>query len=259
MHSRSAFVVPAALVGGVFFLSLLVGYRAQSQTASPYRPKRPFTAHSRVLQFGSLQKPPHIHNEIYARRSDGSYVRRFQTVSPEGEVAWAVDIVDVPGRKYILLEPFTKSAITFYRSEAEMQQELRAKASCAGSNSVQQALSRAGSVWDTILGHKVVQVVERHKGGKREVADEQWVAPELDCFPLRRSVWSETGSHNETEVTKIEEIEPLDSMFEPPPGFVEASPLQVEAAYSGKYPGSSLWGQKAAEVIDARYFKARQR
>lgn len=253
---------PVVLLGltlGFLGLSVAVGYRAQSQTKPTHKAKKAFVAHLRVLQFGNTQKPPHIQNEVFALRSDGSYVRRFETVSPKGEVGWAVDIVDVRSGRYTLLEPFTRTAVTFYRTDDEMQSELRTRVTCSTSSETEKALARADKVVDKILDREVVQVVERHEGSRRQVTTERWVAPDLDCFPLRKSEWSQTGSHNETEVTKLEVGEPPDSMFEIPAGFIESSPIQAEAAYAALYPGFSLWGTKAVTTIEERYGKSQSK
>lgn len=260
MHRRIKLVlVPLGLTVSLFLLGIGLGYRAQSQTRPAYKTKKAFVAHLRVLQFGNAQQPPHIQNEVYALRSDGSYVRRFETTSPKGEVGWAVDIIDIRNGKYTLVEPFTRTAVTFYRSETEMQNELRAKITCNASGEMQSATSRVDSISDTILDQKVVQVIEKHTGSKREVTIEKWVAPDLDCYPLRKSEWSQSGSHNETEVTKLEIGDPPESILEVPPGFLELSPLQMETLYTNRYPGYSLWGAKVAAAIEERYAKSQSK
>jgi len=249
---------------GVLALSFLAGYQAHSQVVSSDRSGKPFVAYSRVLRFSSQQREPAVQQGTFARRSDGSFVRSFEVTSPAGEVGWSVDIVDVPNRKYVALEPFTKSATTFYRTDSEVGESVAATGTCdslgldaeAGLPTRRvQAISPQQRVWDTLLGRKVAQVIERF-----EVATtERWVAPDLDCFALRKSEWSSTGAHNEYTVTKLEEGEPPDSMFQIPSEYLETSPLQVEAAYAARYPGHALFGESMARLVDERYHKSRAR
>ncbi|MGH9629240.1 MAG: hypothetical protein ACRD7E_13045 [Bryobacteraceae bacterium] len=88
---------------------------------------------------------------------------------------------------------------------------------------------------------------------------QKWVSPDLDCYPLRKYEESSRGGRNEVIVTKIEEGEPPDSMFEVAPDYVEASPLQIEAAYTAKFPGHVFFGEKMAKIVNERYLKSRSK
>ena len=237
-----------------FVLSLFAGYEAHSQE-HPRRTWKPFVAEKRVLNAPTTQATPLIHHETFARRSDGSYVRSYEVKSPTGEKEWMVEIHDLRNGRSITLEPSTKFAMTFYYSDKFMREWIETQHSCDRWSFPKGALTlQPRGRRDMILGHEVVQAVVEDPDGDRT---ETWVAPELDCHPLREALSSDDGYYQEHVVTRLEEIEPPDSIFEVPRGYVEASPKQVEAAYAAKYPGHRLWGEKMAAIVDKRYFNSR--
>jgi hypothetical protein len=243
---------------GASTFSFLTAHQPESQApASPIRVK-PLIAHVRELYF-PRKGPPWVDYVIMARRGDGSYVRRDRVDSPMGERAWKVQIFDVPNRRAMRLEPFTKSRTTFYFSDSEMEEEIRTRlrlngGTCVSMGLIGTVLSRGDRAWDNILGHKVTQVVNNWKYAR----EEKWVAPDLDCYPLRLNQFSPKGAHNEFTVTKLEEVEPPDSMFDIPPDYIEVSPLTLESLYAAKYPGHVLFG-KAVTLIQERYEKHQKR
>jgi hypothetical protein len=159
------------LFGAVAFSSL-TAHRPESQTpASPIRVK-PLIAHVRELHF-PRKGPPIVDHNTFARRSDGSYVRRYEVTSPSGETGRAIEIFDVRGRKSVNLEPFTKSMTTFYFSNSEMEQQIRTSlrlmgGTCVSMGLIGTVLSRGDRAWDNILGHKVTQVVNNWKHDREE-------------------------------------------------------------------------------------------
>jgi hypothetical protein len=103
---------------------------------------------------------------------------------------------------------------------------------------------------EQLLGHAVVRVEEKLKA----VHTVSWVAPDLDCFPLRQSVTflntQHAGLHHEDVVTKIEERDPPSSMFAVPLDYTERSPLELQAEYARKYGGVKFWGTTVGTTVD---------
>lgn len=243
----------------VFGLSLVVGYRAHSQQVLQTEAMKPFIAHKRVLHTPGAQRTPTIQQEIYARRSDGSSVRKYEVASPAGETGWAVIIHDRRKNRNVKLEPFTKSATTFYYSHEEMPDKRPFEETCASPDLAAAANSSAEKVKEKMHGREAVRAVTEDSYRQRTERTERWVAPDLDCYPLQKTITRHNGAHPETTVTELEEMEPPDSMFEIPPDYVEASPMHVEAAYAAKYPGYLLFGEQTLKLVNDRYFKNRNK
>jgi hypothetical protein len=166
-----------------------------------------------------------------------------------------VEIFDLRKGASVTLEPFTKSVITFYRSQDEMRKWLRTQPSCEKAGLAIEASLRAAGSRDTLLGREVVEVRDQTDS---KIEDKQWVVPELACYPLQRTLVSPSGAYQEQTVTDVKEQEPPDSLFEAPQDYAERSPWQVETIYQAKYPGHVLWGNERAKVIDERYSKSRR-
>jgi hypothetical protein len=166
-----------------------------------------------------------------------------------------VEIFDLRKGASVTLEPFTKSVITFYRSQDEMRKWLRTQPSCEKAGLAIEASLRAAGSRDTLLGREVVEVRDQTDS---KIEDKQWVDPELACYPLQRTLVSPSGAYQEQTVTDVKEQEPPDSLFEAPQDYAERSPWQVEMIYQAKYPGHVLWGNERAKAIDERYSKSRR-
>lgn len=253
----------SAVVGvtaSAFGLSLVVGYQAHPQAPNAPMTKvkaavRPFTSAKEVLHATGTQREPLVRRETYARRSDGSYVSYYEVASPSGEIGWAGAIFDVRKGKAVDLEPFTKSAMTFYYSKEEMYEWLGTKESCASDGLASGGASRQNRPADVFQGREVVQVVQQVNGQRIE----KWVDPELDCYPLHKSIVLPGGGSQDHTVTQLDEGEPPDSLFEVPSGYIEASPEQVEALYMAKYSGHRVSGEKLAKIVDDRYHNSRKK
>ncbi|MGH9629239.1 MAG: hypothetical protein ACRD7E_13040, partial [Bryobacteraceae bacterium] len=118
------------VMAGMLGLSTALAPRAHSQSPSP-RVTKPFVAHERTVHISAGQGETRItRGGIFARRSDGSFMKMHEVSSPAGEIGQAVEIVDLRNRKVIILEPFTRLTMTFYRSDAEMREELKIQGTC---------------------------------------------------------------------------------------------------------------------------------
>lgn len=233
-----------------------VGYEAFSQDA-PARRVKPFIAEQRILHTTATQSTPIIQRSSHIRRSDGSYIRKYEVESPAGEKGWMVEIHDVRNKRSITLEPFTKSAMTFYYSEADMRKwSIRGQENCSSPEVSAMLESEAAPARDSMRGKEVLRVLNGSEDRKGPERMEAWVAPDLDCFVMQKSITRPSGAMQQVEVTELAEGEPPDSMFEIPSDYIEASPAQVEAAYQAKYPGHTYLG-KMAETINERYVAGR--
>jgi hypothetical protein len=226
----------ALLVGG-----LKLGSEARFQSGPQSPVFRPFILSERVTHFSRSDVAVKYVDYTIARRADGSLVRSFiirDSDSPDGSEGKAVFIWDVPSRQNIMLEPFTKSAMTQIRSPKEMTDFLSSQKACTGA-----MLSENGDPsTEKLLGYPVIRVEET----STTMHTVSWVAPELDCFPLRQTVAlldaKHAGLHHDTVVTKIEEGDPPGSMFVVPKDYTERSPLEIQAEFARKSGGRQFWG-----------------
>ncbi len=105
-----------------------------------------------------------------------------------------------------------------------------------------------------MLGFDTVLVVQPDQPNYKE---SEFVAPALDCVALQETA-TLPGVRIERKMTSLVEVEPPDSMFDVPIGYVEKSPAQVEDAYQLKF-GKSYWGKgKMLALMEQRYFKSRE-
>jgi hypothetical protein len=230
------------LAGGIKIGS---GARPQSSRQSPTF--TPFVLSEQETHFSRSNVAVKSVGYTIARREDGSLVRSFiikDTDSPDGTEGRAVFIWDVPSRKNIMLEPFTKSAMTQLRSPKEIADFLSSEKAC--SDAILSANSDRST--EQLLDHAVVRVEE----ASDILHTVSWVAPDLDCFPLRQTVAlldsKHLGLHHDTIVTKIEIGEPPSSMFDVPQDYTERSPLEIQTEYARKSGGRQFWGTTADDA-----------
>src|ERR1700678_928532 len=165
------------LVGG-----FKVGFAARSNAHLQSHVFRPFVLSEHVTHFSQKNVGVKEVDWTIARRADGSLVESFNVKdsdSPDGNERIAVFIWDVPSRRNIMLEPFTKSAMTQFRSPKEIADFLSSQQAC--SDAIVSANS--GRSTEQFLGYTVVRLEETSKA----MNTISWVAPDLDCFPLRQT------------------------------------------------------------------------
>lgn len=207
---------------------------------------RPFTAELRVVH-----SPGPSQDKLYARRRDGSYVIHQQVTSPDGEQGTMVTIHDMGRNRSITLYPFLRASRTAYYSPDTMREWLwRGQDTCASFEISAALRDTAELVTAELNGREARRLAsEDPRDGQRT---EFWIAEELDCFPLRKTIAGGRGSSQQTTVTRLTEGEPDDSLFAVPQVYVEMSPGEIEAAHQSKYPGSSLFGE-LLQLMQRRY------
>jgi len=242
----------------LFGVGVFIGYRAQSQSrnGSETPPQSfgdphvtPFTVEAIDFSDSNKGKAPNELLETLARRSDGSYVRSYATHSPAGELGTAIEILDTRKRTFSKQEPFTKLITTFHYpvdADAEMRRQSRYWGDCEDFRNLQDSDKDAESFMR--LGYRVLKVQTKTNRSTTVF----WVAPALDCYPLRQTVTLGSVS-TEFLVTKITEGEPSEAPFAVSPGYAEASPSQVESAWLLKYPGHALRGEALLKKTEGLY------
>src|ERR1700728_2744326 len=244
---------------GCLALVLLAGvFRGSSEARSKSNPQSPaftpFVVSERVTHFSGAKVTKEVDYTI-ARRRDGSLVRSFiikDSDSPDGNPREAVFIWDIPSRHNVMLEPFTMSVMTQVLSPKEIADFLSSQKACS-----EAILSPDGNgPTEQLLGHAVVRVEERLE----VVHTVSWLAPDLDCFPLKQTVTflysQQPVGRRDDVVTKIEETDPPSSMFAVPSDYTERSPLELQAEYARKYSGVKFFG---TTVDDAeRHYRQHQ-
>lgn len=229
----------------------LVGYTAARPQQPPRREYRPFVAEIHVLHTPGPQRTPMSEDVLYARRANGSHVTYRQATSPDGEKGTMVQIHDMEANRQITLHPFVMASSTFYYTPAVMREWLsRGQETCASPETAAMLRNKDGAVTDLLLGRQVRRVVSQDpKDGQRI---EAWVAEDLDCFALQKTIARPSGAVQQSTVSKLTEGDPPDSLFDVSPEYGEMSPLGLEAAYAAKFPGHSLFG-KMLDLLQQRY------
>lgn len=235
--------------------SFLFGFgeaRPAPQTDTAFRP---FVLHQQTLDFSSdMTAPPKRRDSTIARRSDGSRMNEDlmpASDSPNGQGTLLRQFWDVTGRRSVLLEPFTMSVMTQYLSDSEIANYLSSEHGCSDlESSESSAQSAAARSISTMLGHAVVQVED----SDAHIKATSWVAPDLDCYPLKRTLWflDLQGEYQQTTVRDIVIGEPPDSMFDVGKDYTERSPSQVEAEYMTRFPGHELFGTQLS-LVESQY------
>jgi hypothetical protein len=126
-------------------------------------------------------------------------------------------VYDLKNHRFWGIEPFTQSLVT-HSLEGYFTSELAKR--------MQEACSDPDMPSSEILGYRVVrfqQSLELAEPIAERVVQEFWLAPDLGCFPLRRTTTGYRGnqiiSHNVLVFTEIDEVEPPDWMFEIPKAY----------------------------------------
>jgi len=93
----------------------------------------------------------------------------------------------------------------------------------------------------SMLGYDVVHVVEERARTGRTIRVEKWLAPTLNCFPLKQIFYigntaADLYAANVKEVTQVSIGEPPSSLFEKPVGYTERYASQRREEFARRYP-----------------------
>ena len=233
-------------------LSFMIGYSLHSQQLRDLKTVKPFSIEQKTVESRNDGTVIGTRKVTLARKKDGSYVRSYSIESPDGEVGTRIEILDVARMAHHQLEPFTKLMTTFYYSPQEIA-DLESQVEFWG-RCEDYIQAYPGRTEDKMLGYSVWSVSDSTRNGKVSL----WVAPSLDCYPLRKTVTTPDVRIDQI-VTNVVEGDPPESLFLIPPGYVEASPVQLEAAWSAKYPGHSYRGEARTLQFQELYRKQRDK
>lgn len=195
-----------------------------------------FTAESSSKIFNAAGTEVNSMTTTLATRADGSTVkikREFDLKGRQPEVAIETrEIHDVQQRTHVEVHPSVQSKITMRMDEATAARlASRPAAGCADG-----AATEGGAANARLLGFPVVKKT-RTSGARAQqtMTVEEWVAPGLDCLPLKVSAVLQEAdgrvvSRATQEVTRVRVGEPDATLFEVPSGLTERSPSEVMAA-----------------------------
>jgi hypothetical protein len=251
-HKKLISIASATLT--LLAASFLIGFKRWSPQGSAQTVAfKPFVLHEQETTFNSDKVAIKEVDFTIARRADGSLMKSFPitgTDSPSGKDAQAVLIWEVANRQDIALEPFTNSVMTQHRSPKEVSDFVGSQHECAADGVLSSSSGRSTS---TMLGHLVVQI-EQNSATLQSVS---WVAPDLDCYPLKKTNTfldpKHAGTYQEIVVTKLDEGIPPATMFTVPSDYTERSPLQIEAQYTRQFSGHSFFGRDNAKNAEHQY------
>ena len=239
-NMRRRFPTIVACVG-VFALIFALGryvVRAESTGPGPA-----FSATILTKHFDSKNTLVQTDTTLYAHKADGSFARDVVSINNRPGDMKTVVSVDSGLRVTADLVGNSKTTYTLGKSVVE---GLARAPTCEGNGDVVK-----------ILGHTTYHTTSEITHGGGNIHDEEWRAPDLGCFPLKRSyskwyVGQIVGSTVE-EVVSVSVGEPDPRIFDIPPGLTERSPSQAMAsrkAAEGKPCNNCARGYR---VLDKAY------
>lgn len=170
----------------------------------------------------------------YGVREDGSRVSVRTLEQPGGSgTATQRRIFDLAAAEEVSIDGLTDSVTTIPLLQQSVA-AYRRKADCS---------SEGTELHSRLLGYDVIRYVNDVKrAGGRIFREEEWRAPALDCFTLKKNLYL-GQSEADLQVVKINEViqvvkeAPAQALFERPQGYFERSPLQRRAEFQKRYPG----------------------
>lgn len=213
-----------AVMGLGVFAYALSEHPAQEQVTAS---NPGLTAKVVIDYFGKAGKLARTETYMEAVRPDGSIARLRKTV--DGRPDPIDTVLDLTKAERITFDPLGKTVTTYH---------LKAKAVKALAAPGPKCEIPGDASPETTLGYLTYHFNESHVFGTKTVREEKWVAPALDCFPLRRSyeVW-DSGQYQGRTVGHVISLTvgtPDSSLFEVPKGYVERTPTEAMAIHAEK-------------------------
>lgn len=217
----------------------------------PSETRQAFSATILETRFDSNHTERYREYQIVAVRSDGSRAHIYRRQTPDGRWVESRTILDLAAGKWYSIDPMTESVVTYPLSSTTTNSQAQADKTCAG-------LTTSES--DQMYGYDVVRKLESRTKQDGTIASrtDQWLAPELDCFPLRITRSAGAGGtpspYTTREVLFITPGEPAPALFAIPSGYTERSPSQVLAEFHRQYPERGTAHLFTAQALDNAYF-----
>lgn len=234
---RQVFLVACALAVLVLIVQLAGPWRVFEPSTAPsvnaQRPPRAFTATRSDAIFRAGESVPFRSKfETIAVRSDGSRVEMEHLKDPSGtgKILFMKKIIDVPRTRWVVVDPLSASVLTYpLREEGARFHAVKPLAECEG--------QPAGKLlnYDISMGDTTRELP---RVGEAKIR--AWLAPALNCFPLRREIRilieGEEKQVTVESVVALIEGEPEAWLFEVPAGYVERTPSEALAEAKRRYP-----------------------
>ena len=194
-------------------------------------------------------KPTSVMKVAFARRGDGSWFHSYPVQGQDGKTRELVEFADLGALISVHTEPVTKSAMSRHLKAVDLRSEISSSfEACDGSE------KSPGAEHGELFGLETVHISK--KLGSAGI-DDKWVAPLLDCYPLRSVYTAQDGRQIKVAATNLSIGEPVGDLFRIPSGYVERSPREIDALYAKSIPGSKYLPEEQLERLEARY-QARQ-
>jgi hypothetical protein len=212
------------------FCGILVGFPPRDVSGQE---RAAYTARTVEKRFSPSKVETETEFITDAVRSDGSQVKITRKIAATKQWVDVKTIIDLKSKQRIELEPLTESRTTSALS-ARYAQYLQTKPkACAEGSSLERS---------RIRGQEVIRVQNDYNLPSGEVDRvERWLAPALDCFPLRERF--SKGPKNgpltlkmTRDVTTLTLGDPDPLLFQAAPNFKERSASEVAAEFKRKYP-----------------------
>lgn len=213
-----------------------------------YRPGgTPFTATIVTRKYGpdgNIAGQEHITYSVRSDKSTSKSIRRF---TGAGKMVANTTLLHDSGRNLeIVVEHFTQSTHHGLRPDRDND-----------NFPVPDLTSRAIDA-STLLGYPVFKIEARRSSpDEGEMVQENWIAPELDNFPLRTTTtWKLGGAtlRTETEATSIVPDALPQESFQVPEGYIERTPSEQAELLMAQLGWPQISPNQTSEW-DRRYFQ----
>lgn len=217
-------VLPIVFAGcGVLVLTLTMLKRSvKAQTSSP---GAEFSVTIVTKYFDSNKSLARTDTESYAQRTDGSFARELitKTRAPGDNTPGGMKVIqDVSLRTRVTVDLVGNSKTTYRLSPSDLKVIQR-----------RQMCDNTEGSPETILGQRAYHVVSDIQHGETEIHEDKWVAPDLGCFPLRRSYTKRyQGKLLGSTIRQVSSVivgTPDPNLFDIPQNLKERSPSQAMA------------------------------
>ncbi len=215
---------------------------------------RPFSA-TIISTYGGAH-PFQLHRR-YAQAPDGSTAYFGEHDPPDNDEGLRGEyssLLNMRKRVYIDTNALIKAAVVRPLADAEELSRIGVRYSCQGLTD-ETTWRRVGE--SEIKGFKVIEVIEEEIG---PLSDDDvttlWVAPDLNCFQLKRTRVKNGKVVEEDLVESLDLKEPSPTIFDVPHGYSIVRPAELERLYRVKFPGKQLFSDYLVMRLDADYQRA---
>lgn len=201
-------------------------------------------------------------HRLLAVRADGAQAQR---VLPSGRnySGYEIRMVELPAERKIVrvIDALRLTSTEYYPEQAaNWRRQVRVNALCTPGPQLGSPAQLIGE--ETILGYRTLHYLDRFAG---EGTSEEWLAPDLDCRPLKVALrlpnWGGQTTYNTKQALEVK-------LGEPDPREFALSLVYTETAPSGLMQGthralkgeamtdSQLW--RTGSILDKKYQESQQ-